>query len=145
MKKLWLPKCLSHLNEPYIKDTDETVIIGQLSSEDRNGYKGHTFLHTALIPTDRLEEALNKKGGIGWKVDAWGPGPVVEKNQVYKSNFWVEGPKGRDDELEPLVVSWEHHNKVVMMPNNGLLMCYGTVPKNPKKSRQNYLGKPTSS
>lgn len=128
----WLPKCLAHLNEPYLKNTDETVVIGELSSADRNGYAGITYLHTALIPIDRLEEVLTTPGGIGWKVESWGPEPIVDKSETYKSDFWIQGPAGRNDRLEPIVVSWELHNKAVMLPDNGLLMAYGLCPRTQK-------------
>lgn len=125
----WLPQCLRHINEPYLKDSDDAVVIGELSSADRNGNVGTSFLHTALVPMDRLEEVLAAQGGIGWNVKSWGPGPIVDEGETYKSDFWVEGPAGMDDRLEPLVVGWEYHNKTVMMPDNGFLMCYGLCPR----------------
>lgn len=125
----WLPQCLKHINEPYLKDSDDAVVIGELSSADRNGNAGISLLHTALVPMDRLEEILTTSGGIGWKVESWGPGPIVDEGKTYKSDFWIEGPAGTNDRLEPIVVSWEHHNKTVMMPDNGLLMCYGLCPR----------------
>jgi len=125
----WLPKCLAHLDEPYLKDTDEFVVIGELSSEERNGYSGIRQLHTILVPIDRIGEVLTAPGGIGWEVKSWGPSPVVDEGEVYTSDFWVQGPEGWNDRLEPLVVSWEQHNKTVMMPDNGLLMCYGLCPR----------------
>lgn len=125
----WLPDCLIHLNDSYLSDGDEYVIIGQLSDEAVRGYEGLVEKHTVLVPIERLDEVLTNAGGIGWKVEAWGPGPVVEEGQRYRSDFWVEGPGGRDDRLEPIVVSWDRHNKTVMMPDNGMLMCYGLCPR----------------
>lgn len=141
----WLPQCLGHINEPYLKDSDDSVVVGELSSADRNGYAGTSFLHTALVPFERLDEVLTAPGGIGWKVESWGPDPIVGEGATYKSDFWIDGPQGVDDRLEPLVVSWETHNKTVMMPDNGLLMTYGLCPrlqKNPDRITWDNLSRP---
>lgn len=125
----WLPDCLIHLNDPYLDDGDEYVVVGQLSDDTVRGYDGLVKKYTILVPNDRVEEVLNHPGGIGWKAESWGPGPVVGVGQMYRSDFWVEGPGGSDDRLEPIVVSWDRHNKTVMMPDNGMLMCYGLCPR----------------
>lgn len=141
----WLPQCLSHLNQPYLTATDEFVVIGELSSEPCNGYIGYCQVHTVLVPLKRLKEVLAAPGGIGWEVEAWGPCPVVEEGEIYKTDFWVRGPAGEGDKLEPLVLSWARHNKTVLMPDNGLLMCYGLCPrtqKNPDKIIWDDLSKP---
>lgn len=70
-KNHWLPQCLSHWNESYLKDTDKIITIGKLSSEDRNGYNGVLSLRTALVPLERRDEVLNNPGGIGWEVESW--------------------------------------------------------------------------
>jgi len=145
IEETWLPKCLSHLNELYIAKTDESIVIGELSSAAVNGYVGLRQVYTALVPLSRLDEVLSTSGGIGWKVESWGPRPVVDEDYPYKSDFWIQGQKGRDDRLEPLVVGWEHHNKTVMMPDNGLLMCYGLCPrvqKDPERIIWDNLGRP---
>lgn len=130
-KSNWLPECLAHLNRPYTQDTDEdeVVTIGEVSSSKRNDYDGCLFLHTALVPLDRVDEVLNSPGNIGWKVESWGPYPCVSKDETYKSGFWITGPKGHTDKLEPIVVSWGTHDHTVMMPDNGLLMCYDLCPR----------------
>ena len=124
----WLPKCLAHLNQPYIKQTDDLVVIGELSSGSRNGYAGSQAVYTALVPLDRVQTVLNNRGGIGYKVEARGPRPGVTKGDAFKSDFWIRGIGGAE-RFEPLVVSWEYHNKTVMLPDNGLLMCYGLCPR----------------
>lgn len=129
IENTWVPKCLEHLNEPYLKETDEYVVIGEVSSEDRNGYIGLSRVYTALVPLSRLDEVLSAPGGIGFKVESWGPHPTDGDGQLYKSDFWVKGPAGEKDRFEPLVESWDNHNKTVMMPDNGLLMCYGLCPR----------------
>ncbi len=124
----WLPKCLAHLNQPYLKSTDDFVAIGEISSESHKNYRGTRELYTALVPLDRVEAVLNNPGGIGHEVQSGGPRPSVKKGDGFKSDFWVRGIDSAE-RFEPLVVSWEYHNKTVMMPDNGLLMCYGLCPR----------------
>lgn len=129
MESKWLPKCLLHLNEPYLSEVDEMVIIGQLSDAPCGGYNGLREIYTVLVPASRLEEVLSNPGGIGSRVKSWGPRPIVDEGKSYNTGFWVEGPGGSDDRLEPIVVGWEYHNNTVMIPDNGLLMCYGLSPR----------------
>ena len=124
----WLPKCLAHLNQQYVRSTDDFVTIGEISSESHNGYKGTREIFTALVPLDRVQAVLNNPGGIGHQVESAGPRPSVKKGNSFKSDFWVRGIDS-EERFEPLVVSWEYHNKTVMMPDNGLLMCYGLCPR----------------
>lgn len=124
----WLPKCLKHLNQPYIKSADDLIVIGEVSSEAYNGNRGTRKVCTALVPLERIQDVLNNPGGIGHEVESRGPRPSVKKGDVFKSDFWVRGTKS-EERFESLIVSWEYHNKTVMMPDNGLLMCYGLCPR----------------
>jgi hypothetical protein len=45
----WLPRCLSHISTAYLQNTDETVVIGELSDARRYAYAGMLELHTALV------------------------------------------------------------------------------------------------
>ena len=124
----WLPKCLAHLNKGYLELTDDFVVIGEISSESHNVYRGTRKLYTVLVPLDRVQAVLNNPGGIGYQVESGGPRPSVKKGDSFKSDFWVRGIES-EERFEPLIVSWEYHNKTVMMPDNGLLMCYGLCPR----------------
>ncbi len=146
LEQNWLPKCLSHLNDPYLSETDETVVVAELSSNQERGYQGVRELNTALVPIDRLDEILTSTAEMGWRVDSWGPRPIVEEGQVYSTDFWIQGIGGRDDRLEPVVVGWNSHNKTVVMPSNGLLMTYGLSPrvqKDPDRIIWDDLSEPT--
>ena len=94
-----------------------------------NGYKGLLHLNTALIPISDLNDVLNAPGGIGWKVESWGPHPIVDEEGGYNSSFWIDGPKDSDKRYETIINSWLNHNKTVILPDNGLLMCYGLIPR----------------
>ena len=129
LKAKWLPECLFHLNEPYISDNGKPVIIGQVSSDAVRGYEGVVLRYTALVPLDRRKEVLSTVGGIGWEVRSSVPEPIVGNGEIHKCDFWIEGPCGSYDRLEPIVVSWSRHNKTAMMPDNGMLMCYDLFPR----------------
>ena len=126
-KDFW-PKSIVHLTEPYFNDADDEVVIAEISGESSNGYPGYSQIHTALIPFDELEDALNNPGGIGYEVESHGPGPCVDKEGGYDSSFWVRGAD-KSNRYETLINSWLHHNKTVLLPDSGLLMCYGLVPR----------------
>lgn len=80
------------------------------------------------MPLERIQDVLNNPGGIGHEVESRGPRPSVKKGDTFKSDFWVQSTKS-EERFESLIVSWEYHNKTVMMPDNGLLMCYGLCPR----------------
>lgn len=131
----WLPGCLAHLNQPYIKSTEKYVVIGEVTSKPYNGYEGEKRIYTALVPLDRVQAVLNHLGGIGYEVDSRGPRPTIEPGETFKSDFWVRGTDN-EEHFEPLVVGWNYNNNTVMMPDNGLLMCYGLCPRILRDSEQ---------
>jgi hypothetical protein len=53
-----LPSCLSYLDEPYLKDTDEEIVVASLFSKVRGGIEGVTQIYTALVPLDELDAVL---------------------------------------------------------------------------------------
>ena len=84
---------------------------------------------------DRVQAVLNHLGGIGYEVDSRGPRPTIEPGETFKSDFWVRGTDN-EEHFEPLVVGWNYNNNTVMMPDNGLLMCYGLCPRILRDSEQ---------
>ncbi len=108
---------------------DEHVTIAEISSEPVNDFAGYRCLFTALVPKDRIDHVLAASGGIGTEIRCWGPGPCVDPEGGYDGSFWIDGPTGSSEKYETIVNSWLHHTKVVLMPDNGLLMCYGLVPR----------------
>ena len=130
----WWPVCLRHLSEPYLTGAEERVTVAKISSELLNGYEGVVASYTALVPVDRLNEVLTYPGGIGHSIEGWGPGPCVDEGQSFNGDMWINGPNGREDKLEALVVGWEYHNKSVLLPDNGFLLAYGLCPRVSKNS-----------
>jgi hypothetical protein len=125
-KDFW-PKSLAHLSEPFVGAGDEYVTLARVSSEPVNGYGGFRQLYTALVPFAMLDQVLNAEGGIGWNVECRGPYPSVPKEGGYKADFWIAGIA--DERYEAIVHAWTHHNKTVLVPDSGLLACYGLIPR----------------
>lgn len=123
------PKAVVHLKEPYDNGASDHVVIAEISEIPQDGYKGARKLSTALIPIELVDEVLKSPGGIGWKVESWGPGPCVGKGKVYETSFWIAGRHKRDERFQTIINSWSHHNQEVLLPDNVLLMAYGLVPR----------------
>jgi hypothetical protein len=123
------PASLAHIAEPYVAPSDEYVIVGEVSSEPANGYRGNRLIYTALVPRGQVDAALQAVGGIGQGVRAHGPRPCVGKEGGYDSSFWINGPDGPATRYEALVHTWRVHNRDVLIPDDGFLMCYGLTPR----------------
>jgi hypothetical protein len=65
------PKPVAHLAGPYLRATDEYVIIAEITDNAVNGYPGMRQLYTGLIPMSEVDEVINTSGGIGWRVESW--------------------------------------------------------------------------
>jgi len=123
------PPSLAHLAHPFLSDLDEYVTLAEISSDPINSHQGNRFMFTALVPQEKLDAVLSATGGIEPDLKSWGPGPCVDPEGGYTGSFWIQGPGGSSNRLETPVASWSHHNKVVLLPDNALLMCYGLIPR----------------
>jgi hypothetical protein len=123
------PLPLAHLSQPFLTDLDEYVTIGEISSEPINGFSGSRRLFTAFIPNDKVNAILTASGGIQTEVRCWGPAPCVGLEGGYRGTFWIEGVGNPADRYETPLCTWSRHNRVVLLPDNGLLMCYGLIPR----------------
>lgn len=122
-----LPASIIHIDNDYIEQHDEEIIIAKISQETQNNYPGYIQLFTALVPIGEVKQVLTNPGGIGYKVNAWGPLPTPIDNDTYETSFYIRGIG--DKEYETITNYWNHHNKSVIVPDNVLLMCYGLVPR----------------
>jgi hypothetical protein len=121
------PSPLRHLAQPFVAENDEEVIIGEITGEPDPELMGIRMLFTALVPKAEADAVLKTRGGIGHGVQTNGPRPSIGPDSRYRPAFWIAGPDGR--KFDTLVSSWRIHNKTVVVPDNGLLMCYGLVPR----------------
>ena len=123
------PAPIAHLAGPYVGLEDESIVVAEISDASVNGFRGMRQLYTALVPLSDVDEALHAIGGIGWKVECWGPHPIVPSEGGWDGRFWINGPGNRETRYEALVQGWPNHNRTVMVPDNSFLMCYGMVPR----------------
>ena len=121
------PKSLAHLAGRLVRDTDTEVVIGEITSEPNPEAGGVRMLSTALVPKRQAGKVLETPGGIGHGVRCNGPYPGVGPKGGFRPSFWVDGPGGV--KFKTLINTWHQHNKTVLVPDNGLLMCYGLVPR----------------
>ncbi len=123
------PAPIARLAGTYVRAADEYITVAQIADDPVNGFRGMMQLYTTLVPVSEIDDALQATGGIGWKVESWGPHPIVPPEGGWSGAFWVDGPRGSEKRYEALVHGWLNHNRTVMMPDNGFLMCYGLVPR----------------
>jgi hypothetical protein len=123
------PAPLAHLSHPFLADTDEDVIVAEISSRPIGAFPGNRLLFTALVPQAEASAVLKAPGGIGHGVECNGPHPCVSAEGAYRPYFWIAGPVGSSKVFETLVHTWDNHNKSVILPDSGFLMCYGLVPR----------------
>jgi len=128
LENYW-PRSLGHHKNGLVDTDSEYITVAHINKKDKNGYAGNILLSTALIPFNELSDVLNAVGGIGWQVESWGPEPIVDNDEEYSSSFWVRGMTGTDKKYETIVNSWDHNDKVVMLPDNVFLMMFGLIPR----------------
>lgn len=124
------PGPLKHCARPLVSDTDEEIVIGEVTSEPVNGFAGNRMLFTAMVPLNDVASILETVGGIGHGVSSEARRPAYGTTDGYFPAFSIAGagPKG----FESLVHTWLNHNKRVLLPDSALLMCYGLIPRTMK-------------
>lgn len=84
----------------------------------------------ALVPLAAVEALLQSTASTSYKVESHGPLPNVDDDgPPHRNGFWIEGI-GREDRFEPVANSWRGSDIDVLLPDNGLLMVFGLVPRN---------------
>src|SRR5882724_6975206 len=129
-KDFW-PGPLAHCALPLLGPTDERVIIGEITSDRANGFKGNRFLYTALVPKEEVESVFNAIGGLISDVKGASPERAFGPNGSHSPTFWIHAPTGKS-RLESLVNKWDTHNKLVLLPDIAFLFCYRLVPESLK-------------
>lgn len=124
------PGPLKHCGRPLVSDTDEEIVIGEVTSEPVNGFAGNRMLFTAMVPLKEVASILGTVGGIGHGVDSEAQRPAYGTADRYFPAFTIAGPGSK--RFESLVHTWLNHNKRVFLPDSALLMCYGLTPRTMK-------------
>ena len=126
-KDFW-PGPLAHCALPLLGPTDERVIIGEITSDRVNGFKGNRFLYTALVPPEEVESVFNAIGGLISDVKGVSPQRAFGPSGSHSPAFWIDISTGKS-RFESLVNKWDTHNKIVLLPDNAFLLAYRLVPE----------------
>jgi hypothetical protein len=123
------PASLAHLKEPYLNNHSQYVTIGEISSEPVNNFPGTTLLYTAMVPAAEAEECLTRLGGMGHGMRHL-PGQEVydPASGIPLPSFWIHSGREDHKKYQPLVESWQVHDRHIILPFNGILQCYGLSP-----------------
>lgn len=128
MDETWWPQSLSHI----VKDSPwdhEEVMVAEINSFEDGRHCGHRRAFTVLIPVDRLDAVMASATGLDHEVSSSGPLPYYSADHPHTPKFWVDARGLPDETYEPLVLSWQSHDKTVLQLDPGFLMTYGLVPR----------------
>lgn len=106
------------------------ITIGKIESSSIDGYWGTSYLCTALVPLFYKDKLMNSNEESVPKVEYSGVVSIVQLTDLFTENFYVRGLLNDQIQLEPLVTSWEKHNKTVYIPDSRLLANYYLVSRN---------------
>jgi hypothetical protein len=123
------PASLAHLKEPYLNNHSQYVTVGEISSEPVNNFPGTTLLYTAMVPAAEAEECLMRLGGMGHGMRHL-PGQEIYDlaSGVPLPAFWIHSGREDHKKYQPLVESWQVHDRHIILPFNGILQRYGLSP-----------------
>jgi hypothetical protein len=128
IKNDYWPAPLAHCAKPLLESSDERVIVGEITSDPANGFKGNRFLYTALVPKEDADSVLNAIGGLSSDVKVAIPGRAVGQKRSDSPEFWI-GLLTEQSRFESLINKWDNHNTLVVLPDNAFLSCYRLVPE----------------
>jgi hypothetical protein len=111
------------LNNPL----DDHVVIGELSSEPINGYKGTRLFYTALVPLSDLASVVLTPGGIGRGIAVSSPEQTSPGTSL-PAPFWIYGPDS-STKFETMLNVWDNHKQSMLLPDNAFLMAYQLSPR----------------
>ena len=124
------PASLAHLALPYDDVGSDYVTVAEISELPQAGHVGYRKVSVALVPLTAVQELLESTASTGHEVESHGPLPIVDDDDPpHRNGFWITGI-GREDRFEPIVNSWRGGDIDVLLPDNGLLMVFGLVPRN---------------
>ena len=117
------------------------ITIGKIESSSINAYWGTSYLCAALVPLFYLEKLMGSNEEAGHEVECSRVIPIVELTDLFTENFYVRGLLSDQIQLEPLVFSWQKHNKTVYIPDSKLLANYYLISRN--SGQKNYWDDPS--
>ncbi|HWE73338.1 MAG TPA: hypothetical protein VG328_09285 [Stellaceae bacterium] len=124
----WWPASLAHIpaEDPW---ADERVKVAEIQSFEDGSHTGLRITVSALVSVLELPRVRKNLASLGHKVSTSGPHPFPG-DEPFMPAFWIEGYGLLDKRYEPLVLSWQSHDRTVLLPDAGFLMTYGLSPRN---------------
>jgi hypothetical protein len=119
----WWPKPLAHVRDidPWA-DTD--VVVAEIQSFDDAPHTGHRHVFSALVPVAELADVSENLARFEYGVQASGPRPSARPGHPYTPKLWIEREGSPTYTYEPLVLSWQSHDKTVLQLDPGFAMTY---------------------
>jgi hypothetical protein len=106
------------------------ITIGKIESSSINGYWGTSYLCAALVPLFYLDKLMDSNEEAGHEVECSRVVPKKELTDLFIEKFYIRGLLSEQIQLEPLVSSWQKHNKTVYIPDSKLLANYYLISRN---------------
>ena len=106
------------------------ITIGKIESSTINGYWGTSYLCTALVPLFYLDKLMGSNEESGHDVECSRVVPIEQLSDLFTEKFYIRGLLNEQIQFEPLVSSWQKHNKTVYIPDLKLLANYSLISRN---------------
>lgn len=124
-----IDEIFSYINERKNPEKNK-ITIGKIESSTINSYWGTSYLSTALVPLFYLDKLMESEEEAGHEVEYIGPIPIEKITDLFLEKYYIRGLLNDKIHLEPLVLSWRKHNKMVYIPEPKFLMQYALVARN---------------
>lgn len=128
MDDTWWPDLLKHIPEenPWSQPMVTVAEINGFGTPSR----GQRHSWVALIAPEDLGRMNGKLACLGSRVETSGPHPIADDTRPYRPRFWIEANLADERlKLDPLVLSWQAHNRTAMVLEPGFTMTYGLMPR----------------
>lgn len=106
------------------------ITVGKIESSSINGYWGTSYLCTALVPLFYLDKLMGSNEESGHEVECSRVAPIVQLSDLFTEKFYIRGLLNDQIQFEPLVSSWQKHNKTVYIPDSKFLANYYLISRN---------------
>src|SRR5579872_6876406 len=124
----WWPALLAHIPREDTWAQDE-VFVAEVKSFDEQPHAGQRAMFSALVPLDQIEVVKSALANLDHDVSTSGPHPFYTEGRAYLPKFWVGAKNLPTDRYEPLILTWQSHDKTILQPDPGFLMTYGLAPR----------------
>src|SRR6266851_3657220 len=124
----WWPQSLAHIprENPWAHDP---VTVAEIKNFENGRHVSRRLTISTLVPMRGLSAVRRNLAALDHSLRTSGPRPFPQKDRAYKPRFWIDGYGSLRARYEPLVLSWQSHDRTVFAADPGFLMTYGLVPR----------------